>query len=555
MSQNTTRPNVLWISTHDINPDLGCYAGIWPGAEYAHTANLDQLAAEGALYSHAYATTPVCAPSRSAIMTGMFPTTIGTMHMRTNAVPPPEVHIFSEYMRAAGYYCTNNFFTDIQVQTPVTAWDDCSMQAHWRNRPDPNQPFFAVFHGMVTHESQIYADDEKYMKNTTQLAPDERHDPDKAPVPPYYPDTPVFRKAVARYSDNITAMDYWVGDLLRQLEEDGLAANTMVVFWSDHGRGFPRAKRWPYEAGLREPLLIRWPAKIPPGTVRDELVYLMDLAATTLTIAGVPVPEYMQATTLLDSDGHVVDNLQQYIFGARDRMDEQEDTMRTVRDSRFRYIRNYHPDRPYMQHHEYAEHMTTWQELRRLRFEEATMLGRGEAPNLMTPAQRQFLASAKPAEELYDVEADPHEINNLADDPRHAADLERLRAALEKWEQQCGDLGMMPEEELVEQWRPGGKMQDTAPPSVEVANGQITATCLTEGASIGWTTDPPNPDYTPDFWTKMGGGPNTGGRYWHLYSGPFPAPEALIIWFRAQRLGFQESADVAVKNNISGETE
>ncbi len=387
------RPNILWITTHDISPDLGCYAGVWPGAEYAQTPRLDQLASEGVRYDQAFASTPVCAPSRSSIFTGMYPTAAGTMHMRSSAVPPPEVRCFPEYLRAAGYYCTNNAFSDLQFQVPVTVWDESSRQAHWRNRPDPAQPFFAVFHGMLTHELQIYADEAQFRQNTQRLQAQQRHDPADAPLPPYFPDTPVFRQAWARYSDNITAMDYWAGDLLQELEDDGLAGNTLVVFWSDHGAGMPRAKRWPYDTGLREPLLLRWPGHIAPGTTVSEPVALMDLAATMLAVGGVAVPEHMHARPLFDAQGRATASPRRYIFGHRDRMDEQEDTIRTVCDGRLRYIRNYHPDRPWMQHHEYADQFATWKELRRLRFEEAVIQARGEMPNLLTPAQRNVVAS------------------------------------------------------------------------------------------------------------------------------------------------------------------
>lgn len=544
-------PNILWITCHDISPDLGCYTGVWPGAEYARTPNLDRLAAEGARFDNAFAVAPVCAPSRSAIITGMFPTAIGAMHMRSHVVPPPEARCFPEYLRAAGYYCTN-FFTDYQFKTPVTVWDDCSPQAHWRNRPDPQQPFFAVFCGMMTHESQIYTDDEQHRQRTGRLSAEERHNPAAAPLPPYYPDTPAFRQAWARYSDNVTAMDYWAGDLLHQLEEDGLADNTIVVFWSDHGRGFPRAKRWPYESGLHEPLLIRWPGKIAPGTVYADLVYLMDLAPTMLAAAGLPLPAHMHARPLFDADGQFLpENARRVIFGHRDRMDETEDTMRTVRDERFRYIRNYHPDRPYAQHLDYVETMSTWRDLRRLRFEEATLLGQGITPNLLTPAQRRFLATTRPAEELYDLHADPHEINNLADDPRYADTLQRLRHELLHWQQTYGDLGLIPEAELIEQWRPGGAFQLTEPPIVNMTAGQIAATCATLGASIAWTADPPR-ERAPESANPMArlggivGDPDTGGRAWRLYSAPFTAPSGATLWFRAHRIGFRESADVAV---------
>jgi uncharacterized sulfatase len=482
----------------------------------------------------------------------MFPTAIGTMHMRSRAVPPPEVHCFPEELRAAEYYCTNNAFTDYQFETPVTVFDDFGPQAHWRNRPDPDQPFFGSFHGMATHESQIYTNDEQFARNTSRLAPEERHDPAFAPVPPYYPDTPAFRQAVARYSDLITAMDYWVGDILGQLEEDGLADNTLVVFWSDHGRGFPREKRWPYEAGLHVPLIVRWPGKIAPGTVHTELVCLIDLAATMLAVAGVPVPEYMHARPLFDAQGQACAEPRQYIFGHRDRMGETEDTVRTVRDARFHYMRNYHPDRPYMQHQEYADQTSTWKELRRLRFAEAQQLTQGLLPSLASPAQRHFLATTKPVEELYDVLVDPHEITNLAADPAYSEDLQRLRDELDRWEQLYPDLGLIPETELLQRWRPAGAFTRTERPSVRVEGGRIIATCATEGASIGWTTDPPespqapNAREEPSLSREFVGDPDIGGRSWHLYSGPFDAPNRATLWFRAHRLGYLASEDVVL---------
>ncbi|MGO1628440.1 MAG: sulfatase-like hydrolase/transferase, partial [Microbacterium sp.] len=256
MSAREERPNILWISTHDINPELGCYRDVWPGAEAAVTPNLDAFATEGTRFDNAFAVAPVCAPSRSSIMTGCFPTSIGTHNMRSKAVPPPEVRLLSEYFRQAGYYATNNVFTDFQLPVPGTAFDDCSPTAHWRNRPDPDQPFFASFHGMVTHESQIYLDDDDFVRVTSELPDGARHDPETVPVPPYHPDDEVFRTAWARYHDLISSMDAWVGRILSELAEDGLERDTIVVFWSDHGAGFPRAKRWATEAGLRIPLIV-----------------------------------------------------------------------------------------------------------------------------------------------------------------------------------------------------------------------------------------------------------------------------------------------------------
>ena len=538
--------NILWISTHDINPHLGCYAGVWPGAEYAHTPNLDRLAAEGVRFDQAFAADAVCAPSRSAIMTGCFPTAIGTMHMRTKAVPPPEVRLLPEYFREAGYWCTNNFFTDFQVPTPGTAFDECGPTAHWRNRPDPGMPFFAAFHGMATHESRIYLDDEAFAAATSRVRPEERHDPDAAPLPPYYPDTPAFRTAWARYNDLITEMDHWVGDILAELEEDGLADSTLVVFWSDHGVGLPRAKRFAYEAGLREPLLVRWPGVLEPGGVREDLAPLMDLAPTMLAAAGLDVPGHMHGRPLFGSDGAPTGPPREFVVGSRDRMDSAEDTTRTIRDARFRYIRHVHPDRPLMQHLEYADRFPTWKDLRRLASEEAEQRGRGELPDRLTPLQRRFVAPGKPAEELYDILADPHETVDLAGDPAFAEDLARLRDILDEWEDEYPDFGLLPEAELCEAWRPGGVWSVTEPPAVVLRGGRAEASCATPGASVGWTTTPPRPAAPASPLAAITGDPEDDGRRWQLYAGPFEPPADVTLYFRAWRLGFRPSEETLV---------
>ncbi|MEA5456626.1 sulfatase [Sinomonas sp. JGH33] len=542
------QPNILWISTHDINPDLGCYAGVWPGAEYAVTPNLDRLAAEGARFDKAFAAAPICAPARSAIMTGCFPTAIGTMHMRTKAVPPPEVRLLPEYFRAAGYWTANNVFTDFQVEVPRTVFDECSPTAHWRNRPDPDQPFFIAFHGMATHESQIYLEAEAFAAATAHVPEDARHDPAAAPVPPYYPDTPVFRRAIARYADLVTEMDHWVGGILAQLEDDGLARDTIVVFWSDHGRGMPRAKRWANEAGLREPLVVRWPGHIAPGTVVGDLVHTMDLAPTMLAAVGLPVPSHMHGEPFLRADGSVAARPNEFVFGGRDRQGEAEDTSRTVRDARYRYIRHFHHDRPAMQHNHYPDQLTTWEELRTFAFREAEQLGRGEPKSLLTPLQRTLLAPNKPAEELYDVEADPHETHNLAGDPAHAAALARLRGALESWQSRYGDLGLMDEDALNEGWRPGGRAHATAPPHVIAALDGLTASCPTVGSSLVWTVDPPTEPRERTPFEKIAGIPADDGRRWHLYTEPLRSGSvpggSEAVWFQAWRLGFEPSPEV-----------
>ncbi|MDQ0144677.1 sulfatase family protein [Pseudarthrobacter niigatensis] len=534
-------PNVVWISTHDINPDLGCYSGEWPGADYAHTPNLDRLAAEGARFDRAFAAAPVCAPARSAIMTGCFPNAIGTMHMRTKAVPPSEVKLLPQYFREAGYYCTNNYFTDFQVDVPPTVFDDCSPTAHWRNRPDKETPFFAAFHGMTTHESQIYLDEESFQLATSHVESQERHDLSAAPLPPYYPDTEVFRRAWARYADLITEMDHWVGGLLDQLEEDGLVANTIVVFWSDHGRGMPRAKRWATEAGLRVPLIIRWPGVMYPGSVRTDLVHTMDLAPTMLEAGGLGVPAHMHGMSLLGRDGTFNDRPNMYVYAGRDRMDESEDTSRTVRDERYRYVRNFHPDRSPMPHIDYPDHTATWAELRRLRGEEARQLASGEAPTILSDLQRSLVAASKPHEELYDLDQDPHETCNLIGEPRYMKALARLREVLNTWQNDIGDLGMTPERQLMEAWRPGGEAPVTAAPALSMTEEGVVAVCSTPGASIGWTPLPRHAKEPRNLMDRVTGSPEEDGRTWNLYTGPVPTKEAGVLRFKAWRLGYSAS--------------
>jgi uncharacterized sulfatase len=357
LAQRASPPNILWITCEDMSPDLGCYGDSW-----ARTPNIDRLAAQGARFTNAFAVAGVCAPSRSGIITGMYPSSIGTHHMRSKGVPPPYVKCFTEYLRAAGYYCTNNVKTDYNFDCPVTAWDENSRQAHWRGRAK-RQPFFSVFNHTVTHESQIRVDPEAFARNIRALKPEERHDPARAKLPPYYPDTPVVRRDWANYYDLITALDYQVGDLLHQLEDDGLAGDTIVFFFSDHGRGLPRAKRWIYDSGIHAPLLVRWPGVIQPGTVRDELVSFIDYAPSLLSIAGVEIPSHMQGQAFL---GGQTARPRQYIFAARDRMDETYDIIRCVRDKRYKLIRNFQACKPYAQYIDYMDQMPTMREMRRL---------------------------------------------------------------------------------------------------------------------------------------------------------------------------------------------
>lgn len=462
------RPNILWISAEDLSPDLGCY-----GSKYSVTPNLDQLAAQGCRYTRAFSVAGVCAPSRSAIITGMYPSTIGTQYMRCKGVPPDYVKCFTEYLRAAGYYCTNDSKTDYNFDSPRTAWDESRPGAHWRNRPNKDQPFFAVINLTTTHESQIRQPEAKYQQLRSRLSPEEIHDPAKAELPPYYPDTPVVRNDWARYHDIITAMDKQAGKILKDLTDDGLAENTVVFFWGDHGRGLPRGKRWLYDSGTLVPLIVRWPGHVEANSVREDLVSLIDLGPTLLSLAGIAVPRHMQGQAFL---GEQAARPRDYVYGIRDRMDETVDMFRSVRDNRFKYIRNYMPERPYAQPISYMDEMPTMREWRRL-----------HAADKLVGAQQLFFASHKPLEELYDTDSDPHEINNLAANPKYATELERLRAAHEAWCDETRDLGLLPEAEVMQRVRPGGKWSQAAAPLIEVDDGLGTLTCKTPGASIAYT--------------------------------------------------------------------
>jgi len=426
------RPNILWLSCEDISAHLGCY-----GFPNATTPHVDRLATQGTRYSHAFVTAGVCAPCRSAIITGMYQTSLGTQHMRCSATLPPHVKPFPTYLREAGYYCTNNSKQDYQFKTPRGVWDESSGKAHWKNCPE-DKPFFAVFNYTGCHESGI-ASEGKYKSVTKGLMKHDRAVTAQS-LPPYYPDTPITRDDWGRYYDVITAMDRWVGEHLAALDDAGLAENTIVVYWSDHGVGLPRAKRWLYDSGMHVPLVVRIPEKFrrdgqgTPGSVSDELVSLIDLGPTAMNLAGIDIPEYMQGRAFLGED---LTPPREYVYGARDRMDERYDIIRAVRDRRFKYIRNYEPFKTYYQYMNTPEKGRTMREIRRVQEDGSASAG-----------VAQFLVPSKLIEELYNVEADPHEMHNLAADPAHRATLARLRQAHLDWVLETRDLGLIPEAEI-----------------------------------------------------------------------------------------------------------
>ncbi len=417
----TSRPNILWITCEDTGPQLGCY-----GDAYAKTPNLDRLAARGLRYRAAWSNAPVCAPARTTIISGVYATSTGAEHMRSLVEMPRWMRVFPQLLRASGYYCTNNYKEDYNLKPRGKVWDESSGSAHWKNRR-PGQPFFAVFNIEVSHEGQIW-------KRPHKL----QHDPANAPIPPYHPDTPEVRHDWAQYYDIVTEMDARVGRRLAELEKAGLADDTIVFFYGDHGPGMPRSKRWPYDSGLHVPLIIYVPPKYRdlapkdyrPGGESRRLVAFVDLAPTLLSLAGVRPPDWLQGHAFMGPDDTPP---QRYLFGFRGRMDERYDLVRSVRNQRYIYIRNYMPHLIYGQYLDYMFRMPTTQVWKRLYDE-----GKLKPP-------RTYFWEKKPPEELYDLEADPYEVCNLASSPKHQSILQKLQEVLRDHIVRIRDAGFLSE--------------------------------------------------------------------------------------------------------------
>ncbi len=421
--KSNTRPNILWLTCEDTGPELGCY-----GDTYAVTPNLDSFAAKGMRYKIAWSTAPVCAPARTALITGLYPTSTGSEHMRSEVIMPVFMRMYPQFLREAGYYCSNNNKEDYNLTKPGRVWDDSSRRAHWKNRAE-GQPFFSIFNITVSHESQI--------RSRPHIL---KHDPAKAPVPAYHPDTPEVRHDWAQYYDKVTEMDVQVGSRLKELEKAGLMDETIVFFYGDHGSGMPRSKRWPYNSGLHVAMIIYVPEKFrhlapkqySPGGVSDRLVSFVDMAPTLLSIIGIEPPQWMQGHSVM---GKYEAEPQRYLFGFRGRMDERYDMVRSVRNHRYIYIRNYMPHLIYGQHIDYMFQTPTtrvWKQL----YDEGKL----------NAVQRRFW-EPKPPEELYDLQTDPDEVTNLVESPQHQAVLTELRQAMREHILGIRDFGFLSEAE------------------------------------------------------------------------------------------------------------
>jgi uncharacterized sulfatase len=422
-----SRPNILWLTSEDNGPHLGCY-----GDAFARTPHLDKLAAGGMRFERCWSVAPVCAPARTAIISGMYPSSTGSEHMRSSVPMPQGLKMFPQYLRDAGYYCTNNAKEDYNLEKPGKVWDESSKNAHWRNRR-PGQPFFAVFNHEQTHESQCRKRPHTFVHQAADVK-----------VPAYHPDCQEVRESWAQYYDQMTEMDAAVGRRLQELEADGLSQDTIVFYFGDHGPGLARGKRYPGDSGLRVPLIVHFPDKwkhLAPehyaaGGCSKRLVSFVDLAPTLLSLAGIAPPAHLHGAAFA---GPHAAPAREFLFGLRGRMDERYDLTRSATDGRYVYLRNFMPHKPWGQHVSYmfeTPMTVAWQRLSQ----------KGGLPEHLN-----YFWQTKAPEELYDLQSDPFETKNLAAStaPEHRAALERMRNASRQHQLRIRDVDMLPEAEML----------------------------------------------------------------------------------------------------------
>ena len=507
------RPNIIWLSVEDMSPRLGCY-----GDATVPTPNIDRLAKEGVRFTNAFTTAGVCAPSRNAIITGRIQTSNGGHNMRTlmntypeqtglpksySVVMPVGVKHMAEYLRAEGYYCTNNAKTDYQFDEGATFWDESNNKAHFRNRK-PGQPFFAVFNCNTTHESQVWERSKRPL----------RVDPKNVKVPPIYPDTASVRLDIARFYTNISEMDDWVGEHIKELEEDGLLENTIVMFWSDHGDGLPYVKREVTDRGIHIPLVMRFPVADKKIGVNDRLTSSIDFAPTVLSLAGIKPPDNMQGKAIYgqyaSSKGH------DYVFAARDRMDSEYDRVRSVHDGRFQDVYNYFPDRPRYMDLEYRKQQASMRDILRLRDQ-----------GKLSAVQMRWFQPKVTVEEFYDVKNDPYQLNDLSKDPRYANELSRFRSVYQEWQKNNPDMGATEEKKLIVQmWNGNDVPPVTKDPLVFVSGQFVGIADETAGSSIAY---------------KIIAKDGTIPSRWEVYTKPFVIEPGQHIMAQAQRIGYHAS--------------
>lgn len=518
------RPNVVWIVAEDLSAILPPW-----GDSTVATPNISRLVEEGVLYTHMFSPSGVCAPSRAAIATGMYPTRIGAHHMRTGpwfrftikdraienfprpayeAMPPPEVHMMSSYLRRAGYFCTNNPKEDYQFRCELGAWDESGFEAHWKHRPDSTQPFFAIFNLDDTHESMIWrrAKDSLLIDSTLEV-----------PIPPYLPATEVAKRDVRRLYSHVVAMDRRVGEILSELEAAGELENTIVFWYTDHGGPLPRQKRTIYDSGIHSPMVVRFPHQQLAGKVDSQLLSFIDFKPTVMSLLEMVPPDYVVGKAWMGTYRDTTER--DYIFAAADRFDNETDKVRAVRCRRYKLIRYYNLDQPYYLPVKYRETMPIMKELLRLH----------EKDSLNT-YQAQWFRPTKDSLELFDLWEDPHELHNLAGDPQYADKIEELRQALDRWIEDTQDKGRMSEEAYVESIWPGGEQPVTEPPQVE-RGAKVKLSCPTEGAQLAYQ------------WV---GATEEAGQDWTIYQEPVEPKMGDTLLVQAHRIGYRPSGVVRV---------
>ena len=539
-----TPPNILWLVAEDLSPYIPPF-----GDSTIQTPHLSRLAAEGIRYTNFYSVSGVCSPSRAALATGMYPTSIGAHHMRTlfqqpaakkmgiinyECVPPPSVKMVSQILRENGYYCTNNAKEDYQFFKTITAWDESSVYAHWRNRPK-GKPFFSIFNFGVTHESNLWnpfgrpydldtfppTRSNKKWWATFQGKEKPLYVPEDlaVEVPPYLPETEIVRKDIRRMYSNIVEMDKQVGRVLRQLEADGLLENTIIVWYSDHGGPLPRQKRLLYDSGLHVPMIIRYPNQVGAGTIDNQLISFIDMAPTLLSQANIPPKVYMQGRAFAGK--YATKEKRKYIHAAADRFDEKYDRIRAVRDDRYKYLKNFHPQKGYYLALDYREKMASMQELLRMRDKQQ-----------LNDLQMQWFRPSKPVEELFDTQTDPHELVNLSENPAYQNKLLELRQECKQWMASAKDQGSIPEEALIRQFWPNKIQPKTEKPQIVLSNKQLNISCPTNGAAIGYK-------FPADEKPEIG---------WRVYQKPITLPAKSTLKIVAHRTGYLPSDTLIYQN-------
>lgn len=526
-------PNILLLMAEDLSPRIGAF-----GDSLAHTPNIDALAKQGVRFTNVFTSAGVCAPSRAAAIMGAHAISFGAQHMRSGgrdyrALPPPEMKAFPELLRAAGYQTMVSQKLDYQFSGPMTGTGPFTIWNHETRKQNlepvlGEAPFYVHLNFQVTHESGIFPPLGNWPSGITHFimqvirainSPSAEVDvttkPGDVKLEPYYPDTETVRNDIARHYDNIATMDAEVGQILAQLERSGEADNTIVIWTTDHGDGLPRAKRELYDSGIHVPMIIRWPKHLQPaefalGSSDDRLISFVDLAPTLLTWAGLKVPETMQGKVLFQGEPR------EFIFASTDRIDDDDDRQRAVRDKRFKYIRSYYPDKPSKHVSEFRQHVPMVREMDEL-------FARGELN-----AEQALWFRAPGKHRLYDLQNDPHELNNLADKPEYSVELLRMQQAMAEWRTRVPDLSDDPESEMVKTLYPDGADQQTANPEFFQAESGVQLRCATAGASMAYRINDAD---------------------WQIYTGgPLPAEKGVELSAKAVRYGWDESSEVSWPN-------